>query len=94
MTGSNSSQSPKSSRSSTKMSQAQVGSLGSVRSNTSNGGSPIPQFLKERLKVDFVYPLDKKYECPNCKDVLRYPVIFEECGHRCCSHCFETEIKK
>ena len=69
-----------------------VVSLGSVRSQSM--GSPMPQFLKERLKVTFVYPLEKKYECPSCDEVLRYPVVFEECGHRVCSHCFETEIKR
>lgn len=67
-------------------------SLASVRSQTV--ASPMPQFLKERLKVIFVYPLEKKYECPSCDEVLRYPVLFEECGHRVCSHCFETEIKR
>lgn len=67
-------------------------SLASVRSQSV--GSPMPQFLKERLKVLFVYPLEKKYECPSCDEVLRYPVLFEECGHRVCSHCFETEIKR
>ena len=67
-------------------------SLASVRSQSV--GSPMPQFLKERLKVIFVYPLEKKYECPSCDEVLRYPVLFEECGHRVCSHCFETEIKR
>ena len=68
-------------------------SLASVRSSHSMG-SPMPKFLKERLKVIFVYPLEKKYECPSCDEVLRYPVLFEECGHRVCSHCFETEIKR
>ena len=67
-------------------------SLTSVRSQSM--GSPMPSFLKERLKVNFVYPLEKKYECPSCDEVLRYPVLLEECGHRVCSHCFETEIKR
>ena len=67
-------------------------SLTSVRSQSM--GSPMPNFLKAKLKVIFVYPLEKKYECPSCDEVLRYPVLFEECGHRVCSHCFESEIKR
>ena len=67
-------------------------SLTSVRSQAM--GSPMPNFLKAKLKVNFVYPLEKKYECPSCDEVLRYPVLFEECGHRVCSNCFESEIKR
>lgn len=67
-------------------------SLGNVRNQMFN--TPMPKFLKERLSVNFVYPLEKKYECPSCDEVLRYPVVFEECGHRVCYHCFETKIKR
>lgn len=63
---------------------------GSARSRGSSRGSPAPS-LQEKEKIDlrlFVYPLEKKYQCPICESVLRYPVQFKECGHRVCSSCF------
>ena len=63
---------------------------GSARSRGSSQGSPAPS-LQEKEKIDlslFVFPLEKKYKCPICESLLRYPVQFEECGHRVCSSCF------
>lgn len=63
---------------------------GSARSRGSSRGSPAPS-LQEKEKIDlrlFVYPLEKKCQCPICESVLRYPVQFKECGHRVCSSCF------
>lgn len=61
---------------------------GSARSRESSRGSPAPS-EKERIDLRlFVYPLEKKYQCPICESVLRYPVQFKECGHRVCSSCF------
>lgn len=62
---------------------------GSARSRESSLGSPAPS-LKEKidLKPVFIFPLQEKHKCPICQSVLRYPVQFEECGHRVCSSCF------
>ena len=63
---------------------------GSARSRNSSRGSPAPS-LQEKEKINlklFVYSLEKKYQCPICESVLRYPVQFKECGHRVCSSCF------
>ena len=62
---------------------------GSARSRESSRGSPAPS-LKEKidLKPVFIFPLQDKHKCPICQSVLRYPVQFEECGHRVCSSCF------
>ena len=34
-----------------------------------------------------------KFDCPVCGQILRYPVQFEECGHRCCSACLPTLLR-
>ncbi|KAM7441510.1 hypothetical protein ABFA07_009398 [Porites harrisoni] len=61
---------------------------GSVSSRRSSRGSPALS-LQEKIDLNlFVFPLEKKYRCPICESVLRYPVQFEECGHRVCSSCF------
>ncbi|KAJ8043386.1 TNF receptor-associated factor 4 [Holothuria leucospilota] len=62
------------------------GSQASLRSSASNdsAGSGITM---GGLEVVFLEPLDKKYECVMCTQVLRYPVQFESCGHYCCSSC-------
>ena len=69
---------------------------GSAKSRGSSRGRPAPSQL-EREKFDlslFVYPLEEKYQCPICGDVLRYPVQFiRECGHRVCCKCFD-ELKR
>ena len=45
------------------------------------------------VEVAFVNKLDTKHECPVCCQVLRYPVQFEECGHRCCSSCLPELLR-
>ncbi|KAL9981772.1 hypothetical protein ACROYT_G010519 [Oculina patagonica] len=62
-------------------------------SGRSSPGSPSQLQPREKIKVTFVFPLAEKYQCPVCKDVLRYPVQFEECGHRVCSACFPTILR-
>uniref|UniRef100_A0A1I8GCA6 HTH_48 domain-containing protein n=1 Tax=Macrostomum lignano TaxID=282301 RepID=A0A1I8GCA6_9PLAT len=49
--------------------------------------------ITEEVDVVFLESLDKKYECPVCGQVLRYPVQFEECGHRCCSSCLPDLLR-
>ncbi|PAA62246.1 hypothetical protein BOX15_Mlig027678g3 [Macrostomum lignano] len=49
--------------------------------------------ITEEVEVVFLEQLDKKYECPVCGQVLRYPVQFEECGHRCCSSCLPDLLR-
>ncbi|XP_064653213.1 TNF receptor-associated factor 4-like [Lineus longissimus] len=51
--------------------------------------------LSNRPEVEVIFntPLEKKYECPICCQVLRYPVQFEECGHRCCSSCLPELLR-
>ena len=44
-------------------------------------------------RIVLLNPLDKKYECPVCHDILRYPVQFEDCGHRVCSSCLVDLLK-
>ncbi|XP_074642412.1 TNF receptor-associated factor 4-like [Tubulanus polymorphus] len=69
---------------------------GSILSNLSGAsknsyGSSVSS--RPEVEVIFVKPLDKKYECPVCCQVLRYPVQFEECGHRCCSSCLPELLR-
>jgi hypothetical protein len=47
----------------------------------------------DELEYIFCAPLDKVYECPVCSNVLRYPVLFEECGHRCCASCLPELLR-
>lgn len=65
------------------------GSLGSIRGGSGGSraamSSPMQQ---ERIKVTLVLPLERRYTCPQCNDVMRYPMFFEECGHHVCSPCY------
>lgn len=71
------------------------GSQASLRSSVSNDSAgssesnraETPKITMGGLEVVFLEPLDKKYECVMCTQVLRYPVQFESCGHYCCSSC-------
>ncbi|XP_033102352.1 TNF receptor-associated factor 4-like [Anneissia japonica] len=45
------------------------------------------------VAVYFEEPFDKKYECVACNQILRFPVQFEECGHRCCSSCLPELLR-
>ena len=62
-------------------------SKGSVNSFNSD---PL---MRHDASIAFISRLDLKYECPVCCEVLRDPVQFAECGHRCCSTCL-TELMK
>lgn len=74
---------------------SQRGSQASLRSSASNDSTAssdsaraeTPKITMGGLEVVFLEPLDKKYECVMCTQVLRYPVQFESCGHYCCSSC-------
>lgn len=66
------------------LSPVRRGSRASTNSNSSS--SPIMQ--QERIHLSLAQPLQKRYTCPQCNEVMRYPVIFQECGHHVCSPCF------
>ncbi|XP_066935352.1 TNF receptor-associated factor 4-like [Clytia hemisphaerica] len=68
-------------------------SSASIMSNSSSMRGMSPIAPQERFKVTFLLPLEKQYTCPQCKDVLRYPVQFEECGHRVCSSCYHEYLR-
>ncbi|XP_052799369.1 TNF receptor-associated factor 4-like [Mya arenaria] len=59
-------------------------------SRMSNGPAIID---REEVEYCFVDPLEKDYKCPVCLDVLRFPVLFEECGHRCCANCLPELLR-
>ncbi len=75
------------------------GSATSQRSGTSNGSGAAeeeeePKFTFAGLEVVFWdEAIDDKYLCVVCNQVLRYPVQFEECGHRCCSSCLSDLLR-
>ena len=64
-------------------------------SSHGSGGSLDSADVLARADVDvqFVGALAMKHECPVCCQVLRYPVQFEECGHRCCSSCLPELLR-
>lgn len=86
------------------------GSMVSVRSNSrvqtgaSNGIryksaiSPNPQGqLGKPAKAEIkwkVGKLDKKYQCNYCNSYLKFPVQFQDCGHRVCSICLTDLLKQ
>ena len=43
--------------------------------------------------VNFIGGLDRRYLCPICSNVLRFPVQFDECGHRVCSSCLPELLR-
>ncbi|XP_041456126.1 TNF receptor-associated factor 5-like [Lytechinus variegatus] len=45
------------------------------------------------MEVVFTEEVNKKYICTVCQQILRYPVQFEECGHRCCSSCLPELLR-
>ncbi|XP_075246294.1 TNF receptor-associated factor 4-like [Convolutriloba macropyga] len=68
------------------------------RAPSTRAVSPVIYDLPRNKQGDFerivlLNPLDKKYECPVCHDILRYPVQFEDCGHRVCSSCLVDLLK-
>lgn len=69
--------------------------LGPVRRNNSAGSNDSEKALKEE-SLELILQsgkLDKKYECPVCMKILRYPVQFEECNHRVCSSCLPELLR-
>uniref|UniRef100_A0A1I8I0J4 RING-type domain-containing protein n=1 Tax=Macrostomum lignano TaxID=282301 RepID=A0A1I8I0J4_9PLAT len=67
-------------------------SSGHSKTSSSGGGGSIGG-MTEEIEVVFLEELNKKYECPVCSQVLRYPVQFDECGHRCCSSCLPELLR-
>ncbi|XP_035691405.1 TNF receptor-associated factor 6-like [Branchiostoma floridae] len=60
--------------------------------SSSSGCSSASQ-RSEQAEVHFEVPLDKRYECPVCQQVLRFPVEFQECGHHVCSQCVPELVR-
>ena len=73
------------------------GSGTSQRSSASAGSSQVVEETKitfAGLEVVFWDEvIDDKFLCVVCNQVLRYPVQFEECGHRCCSSCLSDLLR-
>ncbi|XP_033628157.1 TNF receptor-associated factor 5-like [Asterias rubens] len=68
------------------------GSGASQKSSNSSEGSEKNIKMGD-TEVVFVDQLHQKYECVFCNQVLRYPVQFEECGHRCCTSCLPSLLR-
>lgn len=73
------------------------GSGTSQRSSASAGSAQVVEEAKitfAGLEVVFWDEvIDDKFLCVVCNQVLRYPVQFEECGHRCCSSCLSDLLR-
>ncbi|XP_013420704.1 TNF receptor-associated factor 4 [Lingula anatina] len=67
--------------------------LGSALSSVSRNSNGSLVSDRPNLEITFQEPLEKKYECPVCCQVLRYPIQFDECGHRCCSSCLPELLR-
>ena len=63
---------------------------GGTSSRTTVTNSPNPH---ERVQVSLVHPLQKGHTCPQCNEVMRYPVKLAECGHHVCSPCFHEYMR-
>jgi hypothetical protein len=63
-------------------------SLQSVNGNGSSAGRIMEQF-----ELTFVNEPETRFVCPVCDKVMRYPLQFEECGHRCCSGCLNNLVR-
>ena len=81
------------------VSQSRMGSGTSLRSSASGGSatSAAPEEAKFTFSgyevVFWEDTVDEKYLCVVCNQILRYPVQFEECGHRCCSSCLSDLLR-
>ena len=65
----------------------------SSMSKDSGNSLTSDSFSRQEAGIAFLAKLDMKYECPVCCEVLRNPVQFAECGHRCCSSCLSELLK-
>jgi len=63
-------------------------SLQSISGTVPNGSRVMDQF-----EMIFVTEPNPRFICPACEKVMRYPVQFEECGHRCCTSCLHNIVK-
>eukprot|EP00794_Sanderia_malayensis_P014291 gene14291-15778_t len=68
-------------------SQRDLRSVNSSRAS-SRGSSDSPHGWRDKFKITLTQPLEKEHACPECKDVLRYPVKLG-CGHRLCYSCHQ-----
>ncbi|XP_019622390.1 PREDICTED: TNF receptor-associated factor 6-like [Branchiostoma belcheri] len=69
-----------------------TGMSGMSAVSSSSGCSSASQ-RSEQAEVHFEAPLEKRFECPVCRQVLRFPVEFQECGHHVCSQCIPELVR-
>src|SRR6218665_1473935 len=69
-----------------------VNDLDPVRRTAVSLGSLNPAKTSDFVIVT-VNPAEPRLLCPVCSQVLRYPLQFEECGHRCCSACLPEILR-
>ncbi|XP_071944077.1 TNF receptor-associated factor 4-like [Antedon mediterranea] len=43
--------------------------------------------------IVFMNPIEEKYRCVSCQQILVFPVLLEDCGHRCCSSCLPQLLR-
>ncbi|XP_077995572.1 TNF receptor-associated factor 4-like [Glandiceps talaboti] len=64
-----------------------------ISTGSSGSGSSGSMNKMGDFEICFEGSVDKKYECAACCQVLRYPVQFEDCGHRVCSSCLPDLLR-
>ncbi|XP_066264436.1 TNF receptor-associated factor 4-like [Branchiostoma lanceolatum] len=64
-----------------------------VSAVSSSSGCSSSSQRSDQAEVHFEVPLDKRFECPACQQVLRFPVEFQECGHHVCSQCIPELVR-
>ncbi|XP_071486784.1 TNF receptor-associated factor 4-like [Diadema antillarum] len=69
------------------------GSGKSSRSGSGRGKKKKGVIMMGDMDVMPIEEVNKKYVCTVCQQILRYPVQFEECGHRCCSSCLPELLR-
>ncbi|XP_060586823.1 TNF receptor-associated factor 4-like [Ruditapes philippinarum] len=76
------------------MSSLSVPGSDDIHARAGSRNEQVPNIVeKEEFEYCFVDPLEKDYECPVCGSVLKYPVLFEECSHRCCANCLPELLR-
>ncbi|KAF5402634.1 TNF receptor-associated factor 4 [Paragonimus heterotremus] len=55
--------------------------------------APVAKTGSHKGDIIFVDSLDEIYQCIGCKEPLRVPMLFEDCGHRCCSSCLPNVLR-
>ncbi|KAI8504976.1 hypothetical protein Bbelb_170850 [Branchiostoma belcheri] len=67
--------------------------MSGVSAVSSSSGCSSASQRSEQAEVHFESPLEKRFECPVCRQVLRFPVEFQECGHHVCSQCIPELVR-